>query len=745
MRYRYCLIPLAAFALVAKSSSATPVELTLPSPVSGPLEATIYLEELSDALPVSLRTRKTIVRTTLPWQGAVHVEGTARSRIEVRGTGFRCTTGELVPDQEEQHSVTCQMAPAGLVAGNLQLSPPQEQTARFLRLAFQSSNSGSDGAANRILASNNFVFCDLDDAAFECPLPAKTLDVRLDLEGYSPLYLWGLEVTAGGKEMLGTLTLKKGATVAGTVIAQGRLKTPHARVDLRPRQAARDAYRSDFRSQGLKGSTALVDNGGRFQLSGISPGDYVVEISAPDSCMVTKRVQVSFGDNFVFLHDPIKLGPCLDLDVFVEPPFDFGSENWVLSLEKANEVDSQSAIRSLPVEINGAAVIKSLEVGEYELEVQDHEGDVWWTRTIDIYPSMPAVFAEIEAVRVRGSASQGERPLEGTLIFGTSTRRPRVAMDIDEKGSFEGYLPSQGLWALELVRDGDQQFLDPVGVEVPGGKSYAEVEISIPDTLLSGEVLRDGRPMPGAIVTVLRGVDRLEKEMFATSDENGEFSFSGLRSGNLQLRAAFEDLVSGWEFLKLQDSDKIDDVILDLAAKLSVQGRVSAHGTGTAGVRIVGFPSKQTGPMPPTGAVTAANGTFDVRVSKDAERLSLAVLPSGHEALLALSQPGLVEQVWPVIDIQLQGTSGTLVLQTDDPSLGGWVSFGGAVVPMRAWVNLMAQTGRLNRENYQGISLHDLAVGLWIFCLESSNQSCVSTELLAGEVAMVDLRGRSSE
>lgn len=87
----------------------------------------------------------------------------------------------------------------------------------------------------------------------------------------------------------------------------------------------------------------------------------------------------------------------MELDIFVEPPLDFGGESWALNLEKAEDVEPQGVSRSQPVEISGSAVIEGVETGEYDSEVRDHAGDVWWNETIDVYPSMPAIFAEIES------------------------------------------------------------------------------------------------------------------------------------------------------------------------------------------------------------------------------------------------------------------------------------------------------------------------------------------------------------
>ena len=169
------------------------------------------------------------------------------------------------------------------------------------------------------------------------------------------------------------------------------------------------------------------------------------------------------------------------------------------------------------------------------------------------------------------------------------------------------------------------------------------------------------------------------------------------------------------------------------------------QGRGIPGARIVGFPSKSEGDLLPTGGATAADGSFDVKISRDAERLDLAVFAPGHETLLALAKPATRGADWPTIEILLQGAGGTVVLQTDDLDLSGSVSFAGAVVPLRTFMNLMAQEERIDREQRQGISFQGLAAGAWTFCRQGAQVRCVTHQLFPGEVTTVELFERTSE
>ncbi len=746
LKYRMSgAICLGALLWMVRPAVASNVDVVVSSPVDVPLEATFYLEEFSDPLLTSLRDKRMIGTVTLPWQGTVEVPENTPSRLEVRGPGFWCTTDELGVETgvESPEPVGCQMVPAGEITGRLQPSPAPDSPPRFLRLTFQTAKV-KEKVSSEAKRSSELVFCDVEETRFECPLPAGTMNIRMALEGYGAQYLWRKEITTGSTKKLGRLRFEKGTSVAGAVVVRSGSDAPDATVELKPRVAARDSYRSDERALELYRVTAPVDREGGFVLLGVENGEYDLIASAADSCATELRVRVTAGDSLVHLGDPLVLESCAELEVFVEPAADFGGESWSLKLlETTGNV--ASVVETAAVALDGSAAIDELKAGIYELEVRDHEGDTWWSRDIDVYAGMSPLFVEIGAVRVRGAATRGTEPIDGELIFGTRNRRPSVSMKIDEEGSFEGYLPFEGEWALELDRGGHHHFLDAVNVEVPAGKSHAEIEVSLPDTLVKGKVVEDGKAVEGAVVVVLRDAGRLEKELFATSDEDGEFVFSGMRAGDLRLRAAFGRLQSEWRFLALKEGDEIEEVELELATTVAVRGRVSVHGTGVPGARIVGFPSKAAGNLLATGGATAADGSFDVKVTRDAQRLDLAVLPSGHEALLALAQPAVGGTEWPALELQLQGASGTVVLRAEDPSASVTVSFGGAVLPFRIFMNLMEQEARVDHQRFPGIALHGLAAGTWTFCQQAAQAHCVSTDLFPGAVVTVDLLERTSE
>ena len=391
-----------------------------------------------------------------------------------------------------------------------------------------------------------------------------------------------------------------------------------------------------------------------------------------------------------------------------------------------------------PVTPAGAASVRGLPPGAYDLQVRDSRDGTWWSDTVEMMGEMSPLFIEIDFVRVCGSVSRGGTPVRGTLVFGTRSRRPSIAFDLDEDGRFDGHLPFTGEWALELEQDNRRQFLEAVTVQPRRGKSHAEVDVRLPDTLVTGMVVEEGRSVPGARVVILRRGDRLEKEMFSSADDEGRFRFVGLRTGEIQLRATKGPLASAWVFLDLEDGDEHKDLELKLVPDTVIEGRVVAAGRGVPGVRLVGFPVAAGRPLLAVSGATRADGSFEMRLPKGLQKLDLAIVAPGYEVILLAVQLAAGEPA--PLSINLQGTRGNVLLITDDLSYSGWVSFGNAIVPMRDFRTLMSQERRTGGPRYGHSALEGLAAGPWTFCREDLPDRCVTEELLAGEDVMVDLR-----
>jgi carboxypeptidase family protein len=125
---------------------------------------------------------------------------------------------------------------------------------------------------------------------------------------------------------------------------------------------------------------------------------------------------------------------------------------------------------------------------------------------------------------------------------------------------------------VKSIRYGGQEMTDVGADIVPGGS--IEITLSATAGTISGSAVdKDGKPVPGAIVALAPKDGAPNSIKGNTTDENGAFSFSGLRPGDY-LVYGWEDIPPGAyadpDFLK-QYEGRAQTVKLDPSAKQAVQ------------------------------------------------------------------------------------------------------------------------------------------------------------------------------
>lgn len=56
-------------------------------------------------------------------------------------------------------------------------------------------------------------------------------------------------------------------------------------------------------------------------------------------------------------------------------------------------------------------------------------------------------------MEILGRVTLGDDPLAATLWFGGRSGVRRIRFDSDEKGRFDGWLPEEGTWPVDLVSE----------------------------------------------------------------------------------------------------------------------------------------------------------------------------------------------------------------------------------------------------------------------------------------------------
>ncbi|HEY7216387.1 MAG TPA: carboxypeptidase-like regulatory domain-containing protein, partial [Thermoanaerobaculia bacterium] len=504
------------------------------------------------------------------------------------------------------------------------------------------------------------VLCPVRESVWTCEVPAARLDLRIKGEGFIPLYLWGVAVEPAKTRDLGLLRLRRGASVAGWVQSEtGEPLPPSVSVELEPESSGVPGSRGEYdRLRSLTLETRTNERG-FFQFEGVKPGSYVVTASkegfAParrGSIVVREGLQAE-------ILEPLQLAKPLELEVRLDPALDPFGHRWRLRLSQPD----------LPGELNedlwngtasaeGLWHLAGLAPGSYRLHVLGDSGTRWAAQEIQLEPGRTSVDIEIPLILVKGSVTLGDDPLSATLWFGGRSGSRRIRFQSDDDGRFEGFLPSEGVWPVDLASDEHdlRQTLDPVEVKVPEGKTYAAVKVRIPDTRLAGEVVDEtGRKAPRALVSLyIKG----NTQVYA--DEKGEFELRGVKPGPTAIEAEDGPRTTGPVEIVVEENRETPRVRLVLREVLTIRGRVFSSLGPTPGAQLNGFPAvDQVGYSSSFEVVTGPDGGFLLKLPVSTQRVNLLVFAPGF-AMRMMSVA--VERDRP-LEIAVEPTGGTLVLE----------------------------------------------------------------------------------
>ncbi|HSK80803.1 MAG TPA: carboxypeptidase-like regulatory domain-containing protein [Thermoanaerobaculia bacterium] len=502
--------------------------------------------------------------------------------------------------------------------------------------------------------------CPVREAIWECAVPAGRLDLRIKSEGLIPVYQWGTGVEPGKTKDLGTLSLRRGASVAGWVqLEGGEPPARPVRVALSPQTAAYSNTPHDAERLRALAWETRTNERGFFQIEGVTPGSYVV--TASDTGFAPARVSpvvVREGLQAEIL-EPIVLARPLSLEVVLDPSVDPYGQPWKLQLypERAPDASVEGSWKGTASQ-EGRWTQTGLAPGDYRLFIVGDLESRWAHQEIRLERGGPPVFVEIPVVWVEGKVTLGDEPLAATLWFGGRSGERRIRFDADEKGRFEGALPEEGTWPLALASEEQDLELNlkPVEVKRLPGKRAAKVDVRVPDTTLAGEVVDDqGRKVPGAYVDVIR-----ERGHSVTTDEDGEFEFRGIEPGPAGVEAQDQGRTSGMVEVTVSEDRNAPRLRLVLRKETQVQGRVFSSAGPVPGAELLAFPSVADVPFA-TGveAVTRADGSFTLSFPANVQAFHLTVFAPGYAFRML---PVVVERD-KALEVPVETSGGTLVLE----------------------------------------------------------------------------------
>lgn len=542
------------------------------------------------------------------------------------------------------------------------------------------------------------------EGAWACTVPAAHLDIVLRIEGYAPIYQWGLVLNPDEPRDLGEIRLQKGASLTVWLDTQS-LKTLKE-----PADALLTRLVASVPSQTTARLSVPVAEGqfnarGMVQLVSLPAGTYVLTVKAKGFAPARAFPIEIFAGKETALRKPITLHPPVVIRISVRPATDAQAQPWTVDVRRVNDfgsgIDVDPAV-SGPISGDGMIEVKDQAPGSFLVTLSDHAGNVFMRRDLDLRDGTDAnVTLDVPLVRVHGKVLLGEHPFPATLWFGGRNAQVSVKLSTNDEGEFEGTLPNRGQWTVALT--GQKKNLDTV-VSVVVGED--DVVVRIPETIVSGRVVD---PAGGPIDQVEVTANAAGRPVTMRPRQDGSFAFYGLPEVTVLLRA--DDLRTGRSSKAVQASVKagepVERVELRLEPDREVNGRIMSRGIPVIGAQVT-IVALMEPSSPTVRGVSDEAGKFQFRVPSIAQRAWVIVGAPGK----TLQNYEVVLNSGPVV-LELEPIGGTVVLAWPKGNLPV-VLRGGTPLPLpnlTGWAR--AQGEMLTGEQ---LRIPNLAPGSYRFC-----------------------------
>lgn len=684
------------------------VEVTphLVSPTSERIRGEILLRSLEKEEPV----RRFALTAAVPFSLRLPAGSIWEISGEIPGFWVRRQT-LTVGSQNQPTRVPLPLWPLGSISGVVKIKDRTIALPKQLRVQTLAAPS----FLRRPPVPPGALDCPVDENGhWTCSLPAAVFDLAISSEGLTPVYRWAVEVSAGKTSSLGTIELERGSSVAGWVAAEGGAIEEGCIVRLAPLVAAG----ADLRTSSDLERTAIerpVHRDGFFQLTGLSPGTYILEVRQPGYAPSRiSPLQVEPAAE-TFLRDPLILAHPLDLAFELEPPLDWLGKPWRARVVRDSEARIDPVVFEGLVDPQGRFDVPGQTTGRFHVSVLDSLGNkLYYRQGLNIgHPSEGMQRIEVDLVDVEGIVRLGREPLPSTLWFGGKNAVVSMKIEADKEGRFFGVLPREGFWIVEIEASPGWRSLTRVEVRA-GTSGKAKLDVRLPATRVFGRVLdEDGNPVARAQVFA----DGAGPPQRTQTDDAGGFELRGLQEGSLRLGAEARSRASDPVFTTLLEGHDVGPIDLRLRNKERYNGSVLSSRGPVPGAQVLVSPHPSTGGG--AAGTTGTDGSFHVE------------LPSGlRQAVVAVAAPGFPLQVIGPLTpdalrlniIQEEGTLELIVPVSSDEVVLRNLSFlvfsGAHMVPfglVQQWATTHGESWATGKS--LSLRLPHMAPGEYRFCL----------------------------
>ena len=489
------------------------------------------------------------------------------------------------------------------------------------------------------------------DARFDCAVPAMVLDVVLRVEGAAPHYRWGLTIDSTTPFNAGALSFKAGASIAGWIkVDSGEIKAGSCVAKAAPYLPAGSGGDALIRERLKRTMTEVVATAnGFFQLVGLEPGTYAVEVSQPGSATAKAYPIEVWAGAETLLNEPIVLHEPLRLEIAISPPLDWLGRPWWVEVERGSDFSALvegERVYEGPATTTGTCRIDGQSPGVFKLAVGTSENPLYVEFPRFVRSAEEAKVAiEIPTFWVDGSVTSAGDPFPSKVVFGGRFGAVSVTMEADDDGAFSGVLPRAGIWQVDVLA-ADGTFVTSVRQPFPADKKgRIRANIKIPDTSIRGRVVdTHGRPVSRAMVDAQSTSSLLQAE----TTEDGTFELRALPEGNVLLTAqkSTQGKLATSETLlfHLREGSEPNPIELVLVPRRELRAQIVGRRGPVAGAFVT---------LEPEGGAGAA-----IRLRADeAGRLAAQVWAGADRLIATLSPPGypltVIEFPYSTSEVQL--------------------------------------------------------------------------------------------
>lgn len=592
------------------------------------------------------------------------------TRLSVEADGLWAPERVILPSEGDPNTVTLTLLPAGSIQGQLEV-PRGHDPPGHLDVFFQPVDSENADWRRSEAGPQVRQPCELTrDGAFDCRVPALNLDFHLHAPGFVPRYMWNVGVKAGEAKSLGAVMLQAGASVVGRVVtAEGLPPEVGTTVVLEPAIPSAHASARTEAKLDRRGRRGLVDRRGFFQMPDVAPGSYRIHVEKSGYAPTTSEPFTVYEGRETTLSEPLVLSTPVRFELVLDPPVDPYGRAWNIDLAPVGSHERKNE----PVPETGRWFKEGLSPGEYRLKIRSGSGRYeysWWSEHIRIEPHMEPLRLDIPVLQVEGEVTLGDEPLESLVWFGGPNGGRQIRIDTNEEGFYAGYLPEAGRWRVTVVsEETGRRNLEPVEIETADGARSARVDLHLPDTRITGEVVdEDGNPIAEARVQAFQ-IDTLHDVNGTRTNAVGEFELRGIAEGSVALSAHEPRTGKSSSMIQvhLQEDVAPQPVRLVLEEYQEIAGRVHWQGRAVPGAQVSIIPT-----MPPgQGSLnsfpdlfTNADGRFSVQLPARAIGANVTILPPGFAVkILSVDLPSKDR-----LEIEVSQEGGTLVLMGRETS-----------------------------------------------------------------------------